>query len=80
MKKDRRILKKPKFKIGDIVAFQQPSTGDGLQYVVQGEIKEARAFYVVEDRHDELDWSYYFEDDLIEDNEGVTEQCILYKL
>lgn len=78
---DERLMKPPKYKIGDVVVYlQRHGDGDGMNIVTQSKIIESHALIELGDRDDELGWFYHTEETDETHDDNLTEADILYKL
>lgn len=80
-----RILKKPKYKIGDIIVYPNRYFGredkeESLMEVFQSRIIEAYGLIEMNDPTDILGWSYITEHIDREQEDSLLEEDILYKL
>jgi hypothetical protein len=82
-KKDKRLYKKPKYKIGDIVVYQDRYTGDDTMLQVrQSKVVQSDALIETAEQYgdDELTWTYNTEESLESSSDYLDEDDILYKL
>ena len=78
--KDKRMYKKPKYKIGDIVAYPERYDEDGMEKVIQSRIIEAHSLLEIETKDDVLSW-YYITEEVNESGADFLEESeIMYKL
>lgn len=81
MKKiEERLLKKPKYKVGDIVVYLDRYTNDGMTIVLQSKITAANALIELSNPNDVLSWFYSTKE--IEENssDSLVDSDIMYKL
>jgi hypothetical protein len=76
---DERLLKPPKYKIGDIIVWTDYSDED-LTRVKQERIIEVEGIINLKDKTDCLDWYYETATMNSEEGEQLEEENILYKL
>ncbi len=82
-KKDKRLYKKPKYKIGDIVVYTDryyDKKKESLLRVFQEKIIEARALIEPGFKDDVLGWSYHTDRIIEEKEDCLYDNEILYKL
>lgn len=82
-KKDKRLYKRPQYKIGDIVVYQDRYTGeDTMLKIIQSTIVDSDALIETSDQwdKDELGWTYNTEETVRTQSDYLDETDILYKL
>ncbi len=78
---DQRLLKKPKYKIGDIVVYADRYVEeDDMQKTYQSKIISANGLLEAKDPEDLLGWYYETEHTKEELEDNLTEDDILYQL
>lgn len=77
---DNRLLRKPKYKIGDVVVYKETSEEDGVEIIIQSRIIESHGLLETYNLEDTLSWYYTTERTENEDNDDLYEGQILYSL
>jgi len=75
---NKRLLLKPKYKIGDIIVFA--SDDEGITDVLQGVIVNAYGLIDLEDKKDTLYWYYQTKEIIENGDDSLHESEIFYKL
>ena len=79
-KDDKRLLKEPKYKIGDIIVYQDRYDDGGMIKLYQSNITESYSLLESDDPYDELSWYYNTEQTIRNEDDPLEETDILYKL
>jgi len=79
---DKRLLSKPKYKIGDLIVYQDRyrEDEDDLNKVMQGVIVEAYSLIDLLEKKDKLTWYYYTKELINNCLDPLEEEDIFYKL
>jgi len=80
---DKRLLKKPKYKIGDIIVYREAREKDESIIILhQGEIIEAYGLLESGDKDDKVSWTYHTKHTKKEDWDSLNDWDgdILYKV
>jgi len=79
---NKRLLKEPKYKIGDIIAYKDRylDKDDSMTVIIQSNIVGAVAYIELSEPEDELGWFYSTEEICRNGSDSLQNDDILYKL
>ena len=90
---DPRLLKRPKYKIGDVIVYLDPYQErkweddrkrhpdiDRVQDIIQSKVVESSSSLDLDDKDDEGGWFYLTEHSIKEEWDSIQEEDILYGL
>ena len=79
-KLNKKILKKPKYKIDDVIVYRDRYSQNSLIEISQSKIVEAYGLWESGWKNDSLTWSYITELSNKNEEDSLQEEDILYKL